>query len=72
MPTIHPERYEGGFAGKIGSGNPWLSKIFNFPKKFEIKMRDFFYELTSQSGRLYYLIVPSDVKLRESWVGNVG
>ena len=31
--TKHPERREGCFVGKIGLGNPWLSKNFNFPKQ---------------------------------------
>ena len=52
LPTKHLECSEGCFVGKIGRGNPWLSNIFNFPKKelytilsfFEMKMRLFFSE----------------------------
>ena len=48
----HPECSEEFFVGKIGQGNPWVGKVFNFPKKelyiilssFEMKIRDFFYE----------------------------
>ena len=31
--TKHPERSEICFVDKVGRGNPWLSKNFNFPKK---------------------------------------
>ena len=49
--------------GKIGRGNHWLSNIFKFPKKFELKMRDFLWINFAEWVQLYQLIVPIlDVK----------
>ena len=52
QPTKHPECSEGCLEGKTSRGNPWLSYIFNFPKKklytilssFEMQMCKFFHE----------------------------
>ena len=47
--TKHPERSEGCFVGKIGRGNPQLNKFFS-------------HKIFAKWVKLFYLIVPRDVK----------
>jgi len=64
----HPESSKGCFVGKIGRGNPWLRKFLisqkssciQFYRLLRCKCANFFMK-KSQSGSLYYLIVPRDV-----------
>ena len=56
---------------KLAEGrNPWVSKIFYFPKKvascsilssFQMKIKRFFAK-TSKNGLLFFLLSPRDVK----------